>query len=174
MISLNSHNFNEHPIPGVSNDNGNNRSPFDLLPSHDLTLTFRLTESVSLGASGFRLQTCLAPSHTQNSVQKMPATVKLLEKYLQAGPLHWKIDSRTNKKSSGSSQETVGCQISSPHAHFWFQSQGILQPGFCSRWFSSRVICLLLLHLGQLHTQFASQGLRSGLPVMILIPFCPL
>lgn len=88
VISLNSHNFNKHPIPAVSNDNGNNRSPFDLLPSHDPTLTFRLTESVSREASGFWLQTCLVPSHAQNSVQKMPAPVKLLEKYLQARPLH--------------------------------------------------------------------------------------
>ena len=86
VISLNSHKFNKHPIPAVSNDNGNNCSPFDLLPSHDPTLTFRLTESVSRGASGFWLQTCLVPSHAQNSVQKMPDPVKLLKKYLQARP----------------------------------------------------------------------------------------
>ena len=177
VTSLNSHNFNKHPIPAVSNDNGNNHSPFDLLPSHDPTLTFRLTEFVSWEASGFWLQTCLVPSHAQNSVQKMPAPVKLLKKYLQARPLHisWKIHSRKKKNPQGLCKKPLGWQISSPHTCIWFQSQGILQPGFCFCWFSSQVICLLLLHFGQLHTQlFSSQGLRSGLPVVFLIPFCPL
>lgn len=98
MISSNSHNFNKHPTPAVSNDNGNNRSPFDLFPSHDPTLTFRLTGSVSWGASGFWLQTCLVPPPAQNSVQKTPAPVKLREKYLQGRPLHVSLKDSQAKK----------------------------------------------------------------------------
>lgn len=145
MISLNSHNFNKHPIPAVSNYNGNNRSPFDLLPSHDPTLTFRLTESVSRGASGFWLQTCLVPSHAQNSVQKMPAPVKLPEKYLQARPLHisWKIHSRNKKKKNSESlQETVRWHIFDSRVRE-FCSLGFAFAGFPLRLFVS-CCCILV------------------------------